>query len=322
MSGRRKPHPPAPRGAAAGTPPPKSLLELDRFSEAALEVWAERSADLDELQAILFFSLEPERRRLRQKLLDALLEVPAVPLQLDNWARIVDYRWTLHPLSAAGSLTSVGARFNAGCELDSGTYTPWPALYLAEDQPTAFREKFQIEAGQTVEGLTPEELALSGGKSYTTVSLRGQLSRVFQLNSENLRAVASVLAKIKLPERAERLKKKLKIPPGEVRMLTSGKQLHDAAAIHNWRILPMQFGLPAPSQILAELVRAAEFEAIEYQSTKGGGQCLAVFPDRLAPGSFIEVIGSRPEGAIPRLDEKTVEVLSGWEQVGLKPPQA
>jgi hypothetical protein len=70
-----------------------------------------------------------------------------------------DYRWTLHPLSAAGSLTSIGGRFNAGAEIDSRTFDPWPSLYLASDHATAYREKFQIEAGQTVDGLSPEELA-------------------------------------------------------------------------------------------------------------------------------------------------------------------
>jgi len=319
---RRKPVPPAPRGAAAGTPPPKGLLELDRFSEASIEKWNDVSADLDELQDILYFNLEPERRRLRNELLQALQRVTPLPYTLENWVRIVPYRWTLHPLSAAGSLTGYGGRFNPGTEIDSCAYPAWPALYLAEDQQTAFREKFQIEMGQTPGGLTPEELALSNGHSYSTVALSGQLSRIFPLTPESLGPIARVFARIKMPSKAEAIKKKLKIKREDLRMLTTGKQLHDATAVFNWRVWPAQFGLPGPSHILAELIRAADFEAIAYQSSKGDGVCLAVFVDRLAPGSFIEITGDAPPEAIKRLDETTAEELAGWARLGLKPPIA
>ena len=302
--------------------PTKGVLELDRFDEAALETWTELSADLDELQDILYFNLEPERRRLRPDLLKALQITQPTHLEIENWVRIVDYQWTMYPLSAAGSLTGIGGRFNVGTDLDSRTFDPWPALYLAADHATAFREKYQIAAGQLVEGLTPEELSLVHGQSHSTVVLHGKLSRVFQLTPETLAAVARVLGRIKMPERAERIKKKLNIKPEDLRMLTTGKQLHDVVALHNWRVLPIQFGLPSPSQILSELIRAADFEAIAYQSSKGGGICLAVFVDRLAPGSFVEVTDKAPAGAITRLNEATAEELAGWAQLGLRPRKA
>ena len=311
-----------PRGAAAGTPAPKGLLELDRFSETSIEKWLDVSADLDQLQNILYFNLEPERRRLRQDLLKALQAIEPVARDLENWARIVPYRWTLHPLSAAGSLTGDGGRFNPGTELDGVAYPAWPALYLAEDQPTAFREKFQIPQGSTTEGLTPEELSLSHGHSYSTVSLNGKLTRIFPLTPETLAPISRVFAKIKMPAPAERIKSKLKIRKEDLRMLTTGKQLHDAVAVFNWRMWPSQFGLPAPSHILAELIRAADFEAIAYQSSKGDGVCLAVFVDRLAPGSFIEISGAAPPEAIRRLDVNTAEELAGWAKLGLKPPRS
>lgn len=322
MRGRSgKPAPPEPRGTAAGTPPIKGILELDRFSEVSLERWSELSADLDELQDILYFNLEPERRRRRPELLKALQETTAEPLLLENWVRIVDYQWTLYPLSAAGSLTGIGGRFNAGTEIESRTLNPWPSLYLASDHATAYREKFQIESGQMIEGLRPDELALTPGKSHTTVVLNGKLSQVFRLTPATLGPVARVLGKIKIPEKAERIKKKLKFMPNDLRMMKTGKQLHDVAAVHNWRVLPSQFGLPAPSQIMSELIRAADFEAIAYQSSKSAGICLAVFVDRLALGSFIEISGNPPAGATARLDETTAEDLAGWAQLGIKPPK-
>lgn len=136
MPGRpKKPQPPAPRGAAAGTPAAKGILELDRFTEANLTHWNEVSADLDELNDVLYFNLEPERRRRRPELLKAL-------------------------------------------------------------------------------------------------------------------------------------------------------------------------------------------EGIAYQSSKGAGVCVAVFVDRLAPGSFVEVTGNTPPGAITRLDAETADTLAGWDQIGLKRPGA
>lgn len=320
MSSRRKPTPPAPRGTAAGTAPQKGILELDRFTEASITRWNEVSADLDELQDILYFYLEPERRRQRPALIKALQTIDPVELKLEHWVRIVDYQWTMHPLSAAGSLTYIGGRYNAGMDLEGGASNAWPALYIAQDHPTAFREKYQLEAGQEVDGLTPQELALGAGGSHTTVVLSGKLSRVFPLSPETLTPISRLLAKIKMPDRASRLKTKLKIKPNDLRMLTTGKQLFDVTAVHNWRVLPVQFGLPAQSHILAELIRAAGYEAIAYQSSKGHGMCLAIFVDRLAKGSFIELEDVGPAGAIRRLDETTAEELAGWTQLGLKPP--
>lgn len=60
--------------------------------------------------------------------------------------------------------------------MDPGTLNPWPALYLAEDFETAFREKFQMARSDTVDGLTPEELALER-ISHATVFVSGHLHR-------------------------------------------------------------------------------------------------------------------------------------------------
>lgn len=304
--------------AAVGATPPKSILELDRFTEASVDKWNEVSADLDELNDVLHFNLEPERRRRRPELIAALQQVAPQELEFENWVRIVDYQWTLHPLSAAGSLTYVGGRFNAGQDLDRNTLDPWPALYIAQDHPTAYREKFQIQPGQMIDGLSPEELALDAGKSHSTVVLRGKLTRIFNmLSPESLGPAAREFGRIKMPQRAEQIKRKLKIKPNDLTMITNGKHLFDAVAIHNWRILPIQFGLPAPSQILAELIRDADFEAIAYPSTKGGGVCLAIFADKLAPGSFVELTDKHPDGVIGRLDESTADELAGWGQIGI-----
>jgi RES domain len=299
---------------------PRGILELDRFSEATLSQWNSASQDLDELEGITYFGLEPERRRMRPELLVALQTIPLTTVELPRWARMVTYQYSLEPLSSAGSLKNIGGRFNAGVELDANTLNPWPALYLAEDYETAFREKFQIPHGELTNGLTPQELALEYGVSHTTVFVKGHLSRVFDMTKfESLIPIAKVLGRIKMPERAKQIRTKLKMPINGAVMVKTGKQTHDAALKHNWRIAPIQYGLPAPSHILAELIRAAGFEAILYQSTKGPGKCLAVFPDLLDGQSFVELIDKPPEAVKhTRLDIETATELAGWDT--LPPP--
>ena len=295
-----------------GAPPIRGVLELDRFSEESVERWNQLSIDLNELYDVLHFNLEPERRRRRADLIAAIKRAPATSYTLDNWVRIVSYKFSDQPLSSAGSLKSVGGRFNPGVDLEPHTMNPWSALYIAQDHATAYREKFQLHRDEKVDGLTPEELSLQTGGSYTAFLVRGTLSRVFDMTSPaSLAPLATILARIKMPVRAERLKRKLKIKPDALRMVRTPKQIFEAATLHNWRVLPVQFGLPAHSQILAEMIRASGFEAISYPSSKGGKTCLAIFPDRLAAGSFIELVDEAPKSVQHRrLDVTSADDLS------------
>jgi RES domain-containing protein len=301
--------------AARSTPvAPLGIRELDRFSSESIDRWTALSKDLDELEANLYFALEPERRRLRAELIATLQRHQSTPVVCQGWVRIVDYQFSNQPLSSAGSLTGNGARFNAGMDLDPGTLSPWPALYLAEDYETAYREKFQLKSSDAVDGLKPEELALTHGRSNSTVLLQGRIERVFDMTApRHLDAVAKVLKKIKMPDRAKILKKKLGMKQTDLNMIQSGQGLYIAVLKHNWRVQPAQFGLPARSHILAELVRAAGFEAILYKSTMGPGKCLAVFPDKLSGSAHIELEDKAPpEVKHTRLDENTAGDLAGW----------
>ena len=99
-------------------------------------------------------------------------------------------------------------------------------------------------------------------------------------------------------------------------MITSAKQLYDAALETNWRTLPVQFGLPASSHTLAELIREAGFEGIKYRSTKGRGCCVALFPDRLASGSFVALADPGPAATMQtRLDSDSCDELAGWDSL-------
>ena len=232
----------------------------------------------------------------------------------------VTYQYSLEPLSYAGGLRDFGGRFNAGAELDDGTLKPWLALYIAENLDTAFREKFQLAKTDSVGGLTPQELALEHGVSHTKIFVKGKLHSVFDMTiSRSLEAVAQVLRRIKMPQRTRQLKTKLAIPVGALTMVQTGTQLYDAALQRNWRLQPIQFVLPAPSHTLADLIRTAGFEAILYRSTKSSDKCLAVFPDLLACGSFIELSDQPPTAQTHlRLDGNSADELAGWDTL---PPQ-
>jgi hypothetical protein len=216
---------------------------------------------------------------------------------------------------AYGSLHAIGGRFNAGAELDHQTLSPWPALYLAENYETAFREKFQTASDGHENGLTAQELALEQGCSHSAVMLRGELSNVFDMTShEALAPLARIFRRINMPQRARQLKLKLGIKNNECFMVQTSTQVYNMLFKNNWRQWPIQFGLPAQSQTIAELVKAAGFEAILYRSSKGPGNCLAVFPELLADGSFIELVDSAPDAVKHcRLDTDTASELEGWD---------
>jgi hypothetical protein len=148
------------------------LLELDRFSQADLDRWNSLSQDLDELHAILYSGVEPQRQRHHAELIAALRSVPCRPMDFAGWVRMVTLRYADAPLSAAGSLKNFGGRFNIGTDVDNAIRSPWPALYIASDQETAYREKFGMAKDDRIDGLSAEELTLTPGGSYSAHTLR------------------------------------------------------------------------------------------------------------------------------------------------------
>jgi len=313
---RRQQQPPAakPRSQIGNLTP--GLIELDRFSTASLAHWKRVSADLDELNDLLYYGTEPQRQRHREEMLTALQSVSAPPLQFSRWSRLVSYQYSLMPLSAAGSLRDCGGRFNIGMDVDKAMRSPWPALYIGENFETAYREKFQIERGELVDGLTPEELALESTVSFTAAYVDGHMDRIFDVGDpEALEPLCKVLKKIKLPAEVHTILRRLGLPPMTVHMLRTPNRLQNEVLRKNWRVTPVQFGLPAPSQILAGLIHDAGFEAIRYPSSKSNSACLAVFPGNLDNAkSYVKLSDPAPaEVEFARLDMDTAEHLCGWE---------
>ena len=249
------------------------------------------------------------------EMLAALQGKACKPMGIRDWVRMVSYTYSRQPLSAAGSLLAYGGRFNAGCGLDEGAPAPWPCLYLAENFETAFRERFQLSSTDELSGLKPQELALRPNASLVTVQISGLLQNVFDMTTAScFDDLAAVLAKIKMPHRAKVLQKKLQIPLTQLYMMRKGAQFWDAAVKQNWRVHPAQFGLPSQSQLLADLIRRAGYEAIFYPSSKSQGRCLAVFPENLLAGSSIKLDDKSPMNDTSTvLDSVTSATLAGWE---------
>lgn len=121
---RRSRNPYTKRPSGEGDLP--SLALLEQFSHRSLQQWLASARKLNELQSALFFGLELARQQFSRELIEAL-RTNLVPGQaFDGWARIVDYRYCLAPLSVAGSLRGNGGRFNIGESLNPAVFPPIP----------------------------------------------------------------------------------------------------------------------------------------------------------------------------------------------------
>lgn len=120
-----------------------SLVLLEQFSQLSLRQWLASARKLDELQSVLFFVLELARQQFSKELIEAIRTRVTV---VDSISVEVSTR----PHSRNS-----------------------PALYIAEDYPTAIRERFGSNTDVGPHGLTGAELALRAPASFTHVVLRG-----------------------------------------------------------------------------------------------------------------------------------------------------
>ena len=179
----RKPEPPKrnlPQQGDKGLPP---LGVLEEFTHGSLAKWREAGRNLERFSQQMFFGLEAHRSQHSSELIDAIRASVKGAQQFKGWARLVDYQFTNQPLSMLGSTKGDGGRFNIGARLNPATYTPFPALYVAEDFPTAFRERFGIEQSQKRRALSANEVALRRQSSFTQVALNISVESVLEVQS-------------------------------------------------------------------------------------------------------------------------------------------
>ncbi len=247
----------------------------------------------------------------RSLIFEVLKETLSMSSQIhifEKWQRVVSYKYTLHPLSTKGSiLSSPGGRFNIG-DIDKTKFPCFPALYLAENRDTAYKERFgSYDATKKQPGLSSQDLALTNDKSITIVCVDGQINQVLDLNNLNtLKNFFNVIKNIILPKHFIKRAKKLNIDP--MPQVQTVNQLKKTILDPNWRLMPTQFDVPANSQILGQIAYMAGLEAIVYPSRMSNkDNCLAIFPENLSKStSFIELVGEMPNDVKhKRLDSET-----------------
>lgn len=297
-------------GRVATTP-----VVLDVFTEQDIERWSARSEDGQRYSDRVYFDLERQRAEHHEELCNALRAVDPIEVDLQSWARVTDYRWSLEPLSAAGSLRRIGGRFNIGLDLDRARNQEFPALYLAKDVDTAFCEFFG-GAAETAKGrLLLQEFALRRKTSFTTFALGGRVENVFDLrDAKGLREFARIIGGFRLSPDTIRFARKVNLRPR--RLIRNARELlaRVLAAPDAWRTEPNLFGIPAANQILGRFIRDAGFDGVLYPSQQGGTLCLAVFPQNIRnSGTRIEVVGAVPEGARCLVLDKDTAKLDGTD---------
>ncbi len=299
MARRRRPRPPERSQPATSEPSPPSLAKLDQFSRASLGQWKRAGRNLERLSQALYFEIERHRAENAEGLVDAIRSRLKGPFQFEDWARIVDYRYTLEPLSVAGSVQHDGGRFNIGGALNPAVSPAFPALYLAEDLDTAFLERFGIERTAQLGGLSGEEIALRKPGSFTHVAVRGKIELLFDVGDvDALRPFASIIAGFKMPALVRTLSRQLRMtsPPSLVR---SAGMLQAQLLHPNWRLQPAQYDLPSNSQIFGRICAAAGAHGIRFPSARlSSRHCLALFPQNwTGSDSYVEVTGALPPAA-------------------------
>ncbi|MBN8480403.1 MAG: RES family NAD+ phosphorylase [Xanthomonadales bacterium] len=266
------------------------------------------------MHQLLWVDLEDQRQQRRNAIVASLRATGGIQFEFNNWSRVVSAKYGSTPLSAAGSLTVWGGRYNTG--VDISTVDPFPALYLGENYHTAYREKWQLEAGGlgVGSGLTPEEMSLSDHQSFNYLTMRGRLHHVFDARTvDAFIPFSRAIADIKQPKAVRELAKALGLNRDDF-MIRTPERLLEALG-ENWTAWAAQFDSPAPSQIFARMLIAAGFEGILYKSTKNpGNDCLAVFPHMIEHAdSFVELHEVLDYVEHPRLDRTTAKHLCGWD---------
>lgn len=310
MSKRRRSSrpPPIPQARRRDPTAPPKLYQLEQFTRADLAHWRSLSERLDEFNRQYYFSLESQRAAHRAQLLEALRRRPAAPLHLTDWVRIVPYRYCLEPLSPLGSVRGYGGRYNIGRDVGEGGFRFFPALYLASNFETAYREYYGLDSHSTIDGLTPEELSLTTRDGFLVAKFDGTIRSVFDtLDADALKPFVEIVRRFEIPARVRQLARQLKIE--DLELVRTVGRLQRVLTAKDWRALPAQFDVPASSQVFGQLLRDAGYEAVVYPSARSDELCVALFPENLRDSeSCLRISGEYPHAVtVHILNSETVD---------------
>ena len=219
-----------------------------------------------------------ERAKHFNKIKECLLQ-NSKSYSFENWHRIIDLRFIQKALSSEGSLLNdPGGRFNIG-SIDELKFAKFPALYIAEDYQTAFKEKYQVFPNTNQQkGLSAEELSLTNKVSTADLLVEGNIEVLIDLTeSKVLREFYNIIKDIKITKKLETDANKLNIPV--MYHVKDYDELKKSILGNEWREMPMQVDIPANSQIFGQLAHESGIEAVLYPSKMSKSKkCLAIFP--------------------------------------------
>lgn len=256
----------------------------------------------------LYQDLAYQRKLIESDLIRVLNEDCIHNHSFDNWQRTVKYKYSNHPLSTLGSLIPPGGRFNIG-DINQTSFMPFPGLYIAQDKDTALQETLSPKSVTKGRVLTELELALTDPKSIAIVSVSGFLERVFDLRNDTyLKKFAELIKNFRISPAIIELAKKCNERPKTVK---TKKELFKSLMEDNWRLFPMQYDIPANSQIFGQLVHAAKVDGILYCSCETGKDCLVIYPRNFEYStSYIQLDHEPPYEKTPQRLDKTCWKLS------------
>jgi len=280
---------------------------LEQFTDVDLRRWQKTDRSLSEYNIRFFYHLEGQRASKRHDLLEALQTVKPVECNIDQWFRMVSYKYSLNPLSSRGSLSLHGGRFNYGVDLDCASLTHFNALYIASSQETAYIERL----GPKRKGkLSRFDMALQKEESFSTFILEGHVYNLFDLtNANNLKSFIKVTNTFGISPEIRQMAIDLTIDKPQ--MIRKPRELREHLMAANWRYWPMQFDVPYNSQVFGELLLRAGFDGVLYKSQYGTGKCMAIFPENLNNSdSYVHILGDPPsDTVITSLNAETWEKL-------------
>lgn len=282
--------------------PKTEFILLDQFSVEDIRRFKEFQNEILKFHWDFYSSLAYQRSKITDKIKEVLLDAAEKSFSFSKWQRVVTYKYALEPFSVMGSLIDPGGRFNIG-DINPSQFPSFSALYLAGDKDTALQELLsqKIASGQESRAL---DLALANPTSIASISLSGSLDSVINLRRpESLLSFVNLLKDFSIPDYIKMAAKKIGLSDPE--LVQTVPKLMDALLNPNWREWPMQFDVPASSQIFGQLVADADIEGILYTSKFTGKDCLAVFPQNFESSSFIQLDDEAPVGIkTRRLDAK------------------
>jgi hypothetical protein len=281
------------------------FLILDTINPHAIRTWIKHHQGIIDYTAEHYAFFAGRRSQLMDELKQSLL-YEQKKFEFSQWRRIVSNQYSNTPLSTTGSVLSFpGGRFNIG--IIDERFPQFPALYIAEDTETAYLESMGLRRTDNIAGLTANELAAAGNFSH--YNIRGSLTQILDLTIlDSVKGFYEIINNIQLPIYYRHEASRLKINP--MNPVNSLAQLHETILNENWRLMPMQFDVPANSQILGQIARAAGLEGILYPSTITGHKSIAVFPDNFKNSeAYIEIEGKTANTVInKKIDQNTYQL--------------